>query len=109
MHFRNELCHVLQGPEFGAYVLIVADVVAVVCQGRGVGGRDPDHVDAEVVQVGEFVDDAADVADSVAVAVAEGHGPDLVADGVLPPRSGWVGCIYVGILGLGRHGGLCEG
>ena len=59
------------GAVFGIDGGVVGDVVAVVDAGRGIHGRDPDGVDAEVVEVVEARGDAVDVADAVAVGVLE--------------------------------------
>ena len=64
---------------------IVADVVAVVVVRGGVDGREPDHVDAESLEVVEVLDDAPQVADAVAVAVCETPRIDLIDDRRLPP------------------------
>ena len=53
---------------------------------------EPDAVDAEPLQIVEPLDDAAQVADPVAVRVHVGTGIDLVQDAVAPPRpAGLVG------------------
>ena len=68
---------------------VVGDIVAKVGHGRGVDGRDPDSVDAELDEVVEAGEDAGEVADAVAVCVLEGAWVDLVDDAVLPPEAGW--------------------
>ena len=63
---------------------VVADVVAVVVHRRAVDRGQPDHVHAETVQVVDVADDAAQVADAVAVGVGEAAGIDLVDDPAPP-------------------------
>ncbi len=70
----------------GVDVGVIGDVVAVVPQGRGVEGQQPDGGDAQVLEVVEPLGQAAEVADAVAVAVLEGADVDLVDDGVLVPE-----------------------
>ena len=98
----DQLVDVGQRPEGRVDVLVVADVVAVVVLRRPVDRRQPDDVDAQVGDVVEVVDDAADVADAVAVGVGEAARVDLVDDRGLPPRVGRVGAV-----GGGGMGGVC--
>lgn len=58
--------------ELWAHTFPVADIASVICFKIL-------YIDTEVVEVGQLAEGAANVADAVAVAVAEGHGPDLVA------------------------------
>ena len=48
---------------------VVGDVVAVVAQGRGEEGQEPEAGDAEVLEVVEARDQAGEVADAVVVGV----------------------------------------
>ena len=64
---------------------VVGDVVAEVDLRRGIEGREPDGVDAQVLQVVEPLGDAVQVADAVAVRVLKAARVNLVDDGVLPP------------------------
>ncbi len=82
---RHHGVEVGERAEPGVDVAVVGDVVAVVVLGRGVEGRDPDGVDAQLGEVGQPRRDAAQVAEPVAVGVGEGADVDLVADRVLPP------------------------
>ena len=79
----------------------VGDVVAVVGHRRGVEGRDPQGVDAQVGQVGQPAADAGQVADAVAVPVGEAADVDLVEDRVAPPVGGRG---QDGVSGSGRTG-----
>ena len=64
---------------------VVGDVVAAVAQRGWVERRQPQAVDAEPLQVVEPVDQAAQVADAVAVGVGERAHQHLVEDGALVP------------------------
>ena len=81
----DELVEVGQGAEHRVDVLVVGDVVAVVVLRRAVDRGEPDDVDAQRGEVVEPADDAAQVADAVAVGVGERARVDLVDDGAAPP------------------------
>ena len=73
----------------GVDVDVVGDVVAVVAQGRGEEGQEPEARDAEILKVVEFGEQAGEVADAVGVRIHEGADVDLVDDRVLVPE--WIG------------------
>ena len=85
VHLREHLVELGHRAELGRDGAVVADVVAVVVLRRGVDRRQPDHVDAEQLQVVQLRRDAGQVTDAVAVAVAEAARVDLVDDGLFPP------------------------
>ena len=85
VRLRDQRVEVGQRAEERVDVAVVGDVVAEVGHRRRVEGRDPDGVDAEPAQVVEPLDDAAQVADAVAVAVLEAARVDLIDDAALPP------------------------
>ena len=93
MGLRDQFVDVGQRAEPRVDGAVVGDVVAAVVERRGVEGRDPDRVDAQVGQVVQARDQPGDVAHPVAIAVGEGAWVDLVDDGVTPP-----------VVGGGRHG-----
>src|SRR6201994_2170288 len=66
---------------------VVTDVVPPVLVRRGHGGRQPDGVHPEPGQVIEPLDDAAQVAVPVVVAVPPGPYVQLVDDGTVPPAA----------------------
>ncbi len=68
----DELLEVLEDAVGRVDGEVVADVVAVVALGRREGGQQPDGGDAEILNVVELLDQAAEVADPVGVAVEEG-------------------------------------
>ena len=92
MHAGQQLLPVGQRAELVHDVLVVADVVAVVVVGRLVDRRQPDHVDAQVLEIIELADNPAQVADAVAVAVAKAAGIDLIDDAFFPPGLLHNGC-----------------
>ena len=85
VQLRDQLVELLERAEQRVDALVVADVVAVVGLRRGVDRREPQDVDAEVAQVVQPLQDAAQVADAVAVGVLERARIDLVDDGAGPP------------------------
>ena len=81
----HQSVEIVQCPELRRDGPVVRDIVAVVGHGRGIDRRKPDEPDPQIGQVVELRDDAGDVTDPVAVAVAETARIDLVAGGALPP------------------------
>jgi hypothetical protein len=65
--------------------VVVGDVVAVVAVGRRLERHQPDTCDAQPRQVVDLPDQAVEVADAVAVGVAERLDVEAVDDRVLPP------------------------
>jgi hypothetical protein len=80
----------------------VGDVVAVVPVRRGVEGHQPDAGDAEPVQVVDLLDEAAEVAAPVAVAVGVRLDVQAVDDGVLPPQVRGLGQSHAALRNWGR-------
>ena len=101
MGLLQERPEVAQRPVGRVDLAVVGDVVAVVAQRRGIEGQQPQRGDPELLEVVELVDQAAEVADAVAVAVVERPHVELVDDRVLvpvrlaptatAPARGWVG------------------
>jgi len=60
-------------------------------------GAKPDDVDAEFLEVIELFCDSVEIADAVAVGVAEGAWVDLIDHGLLPPG----GLVAIDALGCG--------
>src|SRR4051812_19756379 len=89
----------------------VRDVIAAVAQRRVVEGQQPDAVDAQPLEVVELLDQTAEVAGAVSVAVEEATDVDLVEDGGLEPeRLGLEPVGGAGLAGGGVHGaGAREG
>ena len=88
----DERVEVVERPVLGRDVGVVADVVPEVVERGGIHRREPDGIDAEggigPAQVVEAIEDAAQVADAVAVRIGVAAGVDLVDDGPLPPAVG---------------------
>ena len=68
------------------YVVIVGDVVAIIAQGRGIKGQQPESGHAQLLEVIELFDQAAKIADAISIAVMEGLNVQLVDYGVLVPE-----------------------
>ncbi len=77
--------HLVHGAELGMHAQVVGDVVAPVLIRRGHGRRQPDAVDAEPGQVVKPRDDAAEVAEAVAVGVQPGPDVQLIERRAVPP------------------------
>ena len=112
VRLADEVADVGAGAVVGMDVVVVGDVVAVVLERRGIEGQQPEGVDAEILQIVELFGEALEVADAVAVAVAEGLDVQLVDDGVLVPErivfpvrrlsNGAVAAVFA--VGLVHHG-----
>jgi hypothetical protein len=93
----DEQLEVLHRPERRVDGAVVGDVVADVAAGRDVDRREPEALDAQrpvraVVEVVEPLDDPPQIADAVAVGVAEAAWIDVV-DRPRPPPWGRRGCL----------------
>ncbi len=75
------------GADRGMDLAEIGDVVAVVLQGRGIDGHEPETVDAQLLQVVELGGQADQVAVAVAVGVMKAAGIDLVKDRILVPEA----------------------
>ena len=79
------------GPErlhaaiFRRNVRVIRNIIAAVRTGRRIERREPDAVDAELLQIIQLFQYPPQIADPVAVAVAEAPGPDLIKNLVLIP------------------------
>jgi hypothetical protein len=84
----HEVDEITQAPEPWIDAVVVADVVAVVAVGRRVERLEPDARDADAREVVDLLGRPGEVADAVAVEVAEGVNVEAVDDRVLPPQVG---------------------
>ncbi len=85
MRLREQPLEVSHRAEHGIDIAVIRHVVAEIRHRRFEERRDPDGVDAEARHVVEPVDDALQIADAVAVAVAEAARIDLVDHRAAPP------------------------
>ena len=86
VRFFEKRLEVVQRAVLRIDVRVVGDVVTIVLQRRGKERQQPDRRDAQVLDVVEPLGQAAEVADAVAVAVAECAHVQLVDDRVLVPK-----------------------
>ena len=71
MEFVHELVKFREGADSRVNVAVVVDVISAVGERRRVKRAHPHGVDSEAAEIGDFRDDSAEVADSVAVGVFE--------------------------------------
>ncbi len=81
----DQAVHVLHRAEAWVDRVVVRDVIALVRERGDVDRREPEEVDAELLQGVQPGNDARKVADAVAVGVAEAFRINLVGDFVMPP------------------------
>ena len=86
VRFVDEPLEVVERPVDRVDRRVVRDVVPVVAKRRRIEGQQPEAGDAEVVQVGQLLREAGEIADAVAVAVVEGADVRFVDDRVLVPE-----------------------
>ncbi len=85
MRARDQPVEILQRAEHRVDRAVIGDVVAEIAHRREEERRKPDGVDTERGDVVELRRHAGEVADAVAVAVAEAARIDLIDDGARPP------------------------
>ncbi len=85
VNFVDKQIKVLVAAVDGIDVNERGDIVAAVFSARRIERREPDRVDAQALEVVEFLGDAFQIADAVAVRVKERLDIDLVDDVGLPP------------------------
>ena len=84
LHEAAEIPHRAEG---GIDVAVVGNVVAVVAAGARIERQQPQRGHAEVAQVVEPLGQPGEIADAVAIAVAERLDVQLIDDGVLEPQA----------------------
>ena len=85
MRGLGELIEVGHGAELGVHVAVVVHVIAAVGQLGRVERAQPDGVDAQFLQIPDFLGDAGDLAEALAAGILEGTWIHLVDHGLLPP------------------------
>ncbi|MNI44978.1 hypothetical protein D3C73_993780 [compost metagenome] len=87
MQSGEQLFPVLQRAELIHNILVIADVITVVIIRRFIDRRQPDNIDAELLQIIQPGDDPPQIPDAVPVAVLEAAWIDLVDYGFFPKSS----------------------
>src|SRR5205814_47064 len=77
---------IIKGAEVRIDVEIIGDVVAVITQRRRIKRKKPDGRDAELLEIIQFLDQATEIAHSIAVTVAKRLNVQFVDDRVLVPK-----------------------
>ena len=85
MDFGEQVVEIVHRAEIGHDPAVVAYVVPVVVVRRIVDRIQPDHVDAQILDVVQAGNDSLQIADAVAVAVHEAARIDLIDYGLFPP------------------------
>ena len=87
MRLLQKVLKIAQRAVGGMDVVVVGDIVAVVAPGERKEGQQPDGGDAQVLQVIQFLGEAAEIAHAVVVAVVERADVDFIDDRVFVPES----------------------
>ena len=82
----DEVVDIAQRAEHRVDVVVVRDVVPVITQRRRIKRQQPERVDAQVLQVGQLLDQAAEITAAIGIAVHERPHVQLVDEGVLVPE-----------------------
>ena len=86
MRLFDQAIKIRQPAENGVDIAIIGNVIAEIGHGRGEEGRQPDTVYAQRGDIVQFLDNARQVADAVAIGIGETAGIDLVDHRALPPQ-----------------------
>src|SRR3546814_13714526 len=81
----NQRVEIGKRPEHRVDVAVIGDVIAEIGHGRGIDGRKPDRIHAEIDQMIEPTRDAAQIADTVAIGILTRPGIYLVDATAFPP------------------------
>src|SRR5947209_20292318 len=76
---------IIKGAEVRIDVEIIGDVVAVITQRRRIKRKKPDGRDAELLEIIQFLDQATEIAHSIAVTVAKRLDVEFVDDRFIVP------------------------
>src|SRR3546814_4172210 len=72
--WSSDVCSSDLRPEHRVDVAVIGDVIAEIGHGRGIDGRKPDRIHAEIDQMIEPPRDAAQIADAVAIGILKRPG-----------------------------------
>ena len=85
VHFLKQPPRIVVGAIAGGNLVVVANVVARIHEGRVEEWIEPNGIDAEALHIVEFADDALQVADAVAVRITERLRINLIEHRILCP------------------------
>ena len=83
--FFDQLIHVLVASETCIDLSVITDIVTVVVLWGIKNRAEPDHIDSKVLKVGEFFNNALEIAEAVSVGVLKASWINLIYNGILPP------------------------
>src|SRR3546814_8537345 len=81
----NHRVEIGKRPEHRVDVAVIGDVIAEIGHGRGIDGRKPDRIHAEIDQMIKPPRDAAQITDTVAIGILTRPGIYLVDATAFPP------------------------
>src|SRR5437870_6515106 len=86
MGFPHKVLEVRHPPIGRIDVLVIGDVIAVVAQGRGIEGQQPQRRNAEILQIIELAAQPREITASIVIGVEERLDVELIDDRVLVPQ-----------------------
>src|ERR1700691_130924 len=81
----RQMIEVFQRSIHGVDIFVVGNVVPEINLRGGITWRNPNRVDAKILQIAESRVDAVEISDAVAIAVGEAARIEFVKDRILPP------------------------
>ena len=90
--FGKQLVKVLHRAKFGLNGGVIGNVVAVIIVGTDINGREPNHIDAKLGKMIEFLNNAANIPHPIAGGILEGSRINLINDCVLLVSHGFSFC-----------------
>ena len=102
MGLLHEPAEVIERAVVRMHVPVIGNVVAIIALRRWVERQQPDGVDAQFLNVIEFLDQPREIADAIAVGIVEGLDVHLIDDRVLVPKR--IRCSFIDKVIVGcRH------
>ena len=81
----DQTVHVIHCAKTRVDVVIIGNIVALIGERRAVDRREPDNVDAEILEIIKLADNARKIADAVSVGITEALRIDLIGCFCVPP------------------------
>ena len=84
---RQQSFKILHSAELIHDIPVVGNIIAIVVIRGFVTGRQPDHINAQFLQIVQLTDDPGQISDPVSVGIHKAAGVDLIYHRLFPPCS----------------------